>query len=370
MTRDRDSRRTGPPVLLWLRRALRLRDNPALELALALAGGAHAAGGWVDGGNYSAGGRVDRGERGGSGAGGGGGGRVAGGADGGGGLIPVYVMDEGSGPWSSGAASRRWLAHSLAALDADLRRRGSRLVLRAGPASDGLPALAAETGARHVVTDRRWEPAWVQADRELAEELGRAGVRMHAVAANLLFDPEAVLTRDGRPFTTFTPYWKACQEFSEPVAGCVPPTRLPAPSRWPGSLEAPAPARTGLETWMPGEEGATRSLAAFLQTALAEYASARDRPDLLGTSRLSPHLAFGEISPARVWTEARARAATESDAVGGVDGRKFSHRAIDGDVPEGVGLAGVRLSPPAPLSPHPGGTAAAAVRGLPLGRRS
>ncbi|MHB9149563.1 MAG: cryptochrome/photolyase family protein [Thermoleophilia bacterium] len=282
MTTDLDLQGSGRPVLLWLRRALRLRDNPALELALELAGGDHPAGGRVDGRGRGAG------------------------------LIPVYVMDEGSGPWSTGAASRRWLAHSLTALDADLRRRGSRLVLRAGPARDELPALAAETGARHVVADRRWEPAWVQSDRELAEVLGRTGAQMHAVAANLLFDPESVRTRDGRPFTTFTHYWRACLELSEPVTGSDPPTYLPAPPRWPRSLEAPTPAPTGLETWAPGEEGAIRSLAAFLQNALAEYASGRDRPDLPGTSRLSPHLSFGEISPARVWAEVRARPATQS----------------------------------------------------------
>lgn len=301
MTTRGDADRGSPPVILWLRRTLRLRDNPALQLALELAGVGRAGGGPAGDG------RAGEGRGAGEGA--------AGGRAGGGGVIPVYVMDEGAGRWAAGAASRAWLLRSLASLDADLRRRDSRLLLRPGPALIQMPALATETGARHVVVDRRREPAWVEADRMLAEVFERAGVQVHEVTTDLLFDPESVLTRDGRPFTTFTPYWRACLRLSEPGAGSDAPDRLPAPSRWPQGLEAPAalpvpePAASTDAVWAPGETRAALSLAGFLENALADYAAARDRPDLAGTSRLSPHLAFGEISVARVWTEVRAHVA-------------------------------------------------------------
>src|SRR5680860_1268539 len=245
MAADPDTQQGGAPVLLWLRRALRLRDNPALELALTLA---------------NADGSVGAGDR----------GRVAGcGGDvtavGGGGLIPVYVMDEGTNRWTTGAASRRWLSHSLLALDLDLRRCGSRLLIRSGPANVEIPALVAETGARRVVADRRWEPAWVARDRTLADALGRIGAQMHTVITNLLFDPESVATRDGRPFTTFTPYWRACRQLPEPGAGSDAPDRLPEPSRWPRGQETISPPIAVPETWEPGERGAARRLTAFLE---------------------------------------------------------------------------------------------------------
>src|SRR5680860_105724 len=119
MAADPDTQQGGAPVLLWLRRALRLRDNPALELALTLANADGSVGAGDRGRVAGCGGDVTA-------AGGGGRGRAT--VDrvvGGGGLIPVYVMDEGTNRWTTGAASRRWLSHSLLALDLDLRRCGS-----------------------------------------------------------------------------------------------------------------------------------------------------------------------------------------------------------------------------------------------------
>ncbi|MBN8929780.1 MAG: deoxyribodipyrimidine photo-lyase [Rhodospirillales bacterium] len=250
------------PVLLWFRNDLRLADHSALQAAL-------AAGAPV---------------------------------------LPVYVLDE-EGPWAPGAASRWWLHHSLASLGAGLRARGADLLLRRGRAAEVIPALAAETGARAVFTGAPVEPAERAHDRAVADALGAEGRTLHRVRTTLLFPPEAIRNRGGGPFGVYTPFAKAC------LAQPDPPPPLPAPATIPG---ARGPTSDRLEswgllpqhpdwagglraTWTPGESGAAARLAAFAGKPADRYGADRDRPDRDGTSMLSPHLHFGELSPGQVW---------------------------------------------------------------------
>jgi deoxyribodipyrimidine photo-lyase len=255
---------SAAPALLWFRQDLRLRDNPAMAAAL---------------------------ER-----------RSP--------VIPVFIWaPEEEGAWPPGAASRWWLHGSLASLSGDLAQRGSRLIIRRGPTAAALKSLVAESGAGAVLWNRRYEPAAVERDRELKLKLRESGLAAESFNGNLLFEPWTIRNSSEQPFRVFTPFWRACLNKSLAPVYRDAPKRLPTPERWPHSLGLPElrlePAvdwAGGLrEVWQPGEAGARRQLQRFLREALAPYPVNRDRPGLAGTSRLSPHLHFGEISPGEVW---------------------------------------------------------------------
>jgi deoxyribodipyrimidine photo-lyase len=220
----------------------------------------------------------------------------------------VWAPDE-EAPWEPGAASRWWLHHSLAALDASLRSRGSRLVIRRGPTAQALVGLARETGADAVVWTRRYEPAVRRRDADVAGALRAAGLGAEEHGGHLLFEPDDVRTGADRPYQVFTPFWKACLARPEPARPLPVPHAVRPPVTWPASaplaelgLEPAVDWAGGLrDAWTPGEAGAKDALARFLMEALPDYAVARDRMGAPGTSRLSPHLHFGELSPRQAW---------------------------------------------------------------------
>lgn len=246
------------PALVWLRRDLRLADQAALVAACAA-----------------------------------------------GPVVPVYVLDdETPAHRRMGAASRWWLHHSLAALDRDLRDRGSRLVLRRGNSVEVLAAVAAETGARTVHALHHHEPWWRNAERALAKQL-----ELHLHHGNFLVPPGSVLTGSGTPYKIYTPFWRALNERMPPPLPLPAPDRIPAPQDWPQSepldsweLLPVKPDWAGgfRDEWTPGEAGALERIGDFADRA-ARYEQRRNLPGVEGTSRLSPHLAFGEISPATIW---------------------------------------------------------------------
>lgn len=257
-----------PPVIVWFRRDLRLSDHAALRAAAERP------------------------------------------------VIPVYIRDDGANAGRPvGAASRWWLHHSLAALDADLRRRDSRLILRQGNAAEVLAELASEVGATAIHCSRTYGPAAAQ-DTGAYEALASNGVALRRFAGGLLFEPESIETKAGTPFRVFTPFWRACLAAPAPSAPFSAPDRLPPPSAWPASdslddwrLLPKAPDWAGglREIWRPGEQGAIERAQAFIDAGLADYGQRRDRPDLSGTSMLSPHLSFGEISPRQLWHGVQAQ---------------------------------------------------------------
>ncbi len=228
----------------------------------------------------------------------------------GGSVTPVYIhAPDEEAPWQPGAASRWWLHHSLAALDASLRALGSRLVIRRGPALAALEMLVRETGATEVHWSRLYDPAIVARDTTVKAGLTAMGVVAESHAGHLLFEPWAIRNGSGDPYRVFTPFWRNCS----PRLDGLPPPR-PAPA----SLPAVPPGIHGetLESlgllprirwadglaaaWTPGEDGAAAEIDRFTAAAIADYKEHRDRPDLAGTSRLSPHLHFGEVSPGQV----------------------------------------------------------------------
>jgi deoxyribodipyrimidine photo-lyase len=260
------------PSLVWFRRDLRFADHEALTAALAA-----------------------------------------------GPVVPVFVLDPETE--ALGAASRWRLGRALAAFADRLAERGSRLVLRRGPAGETLRALAAETGAQAVHWSRLYAPDTVARDRTVKIALGEAGLSTESHPGHLLHQPWTIETGTGGPYRVFTPFWRAIQDL-DVAAPVPPPQRLPGPADWPRSdrLEdwglgaamhggGPVVARHA----RIGEAAARARLDAFLDGPVERYATDRDRPDRDGTSRLSENLTWGEISPRSLW-HAVARARDEGGA--------------------------------------------------------
>ena len=237
-------------------------------------------------------------------------------------LTVVYVLDEESpGIRPLGGATKWWLHHSLESLAADLKEAGNRLVLRRGRADRIIRDLVKETGAARVLWNRRYGGPERAVDSGLKDWAAKEGLEAESFQANLLFEPWTVRNGSGGPYKVFTPFWKACLDSHDPRQPLDAPQQLPAPAKT-GGRQLPAtdtladwellPQRPdwseGLaKEWTPGETGAHERLETFLDGPVTEYGTGRDRPGVEGTSRLSPHLRFGEISPFRVWHALRAR---------------------------------------------------------------
>ena len=251
------------PIILWLRRDLRLADQPALAAA------------------------------------------VESGAP----VIPVFILDDETAKHRKmGGASRWWLHHSLISLDADLRERGSRLILRAGNSPAILCELAQKTGASAVHCIRHYEPWWRNAERALRDALPNS-VDFVCHDGNYLLPPNTVKTGSGTPFKIYTPFMRALSQHMPPPKPLPAPKKIAAPDSWPESdklddwelLPTKPDWAKGMDGhWTPGEAEAAKRLDRFVDHA-KKYNETRNMPSTDGTSSLSPHLHFGEISPATAW---------------------------------------------------------------------
>ncbi|WP_457321181.1 cryptochrome/photolyase family protein [Stenotrophomonas sp. P5_B8] len=281
-------------ALVWFRRDLRLQDNPALQAAL-------------DAGHVP---------------------------------VPVYIhAPHEEGDWAPGGASNAWLHRSLAALDADLRGRGSSLVLCRGDSQAELERLIAASGAVAVYWNRKYEPATQPRDARIKRDLREQGIEAQSHNGSLMLEPWDITTLQGGPYKVFTPYWR----------NALTRLQLPAPVRAPASLPAHPLQGEALDTlglaatlpwdagfwthWQPGEAGAQEALTVFIDGALNGYRQQRDLPDRVGTSLLSPHLHFGEIAPWQVVHQLQPARSASRDA--DIDGyirelgwREFSHHLL------------------------------------------
>ncbi len=258
------------PVVVWFRRDLRLADNPALHAAVA-------------------------------------GGRA---------IIPLYILDETEAVRFPGGAGLWWLDKSLKALSKAIEVAGSRLILRRGEAAKIVADLVTETGAGAVYWNRLYDPGQRDRDAELKAALKGGGLDVKSFNASLLLEPTQVQTKSGSPYHVFTPFWRTARQAVGGFSLHQAPKALNPPKRWPHG-EALASWRlhptkpdwsAGFGDWTPGEAGAHQRLHRFIEDALGDYPVQRNRPDSEGTSRLSPHLHWGEIGPRQVWRAIEAGA--------------------------------------------------------------
>lgn len=281
-------------ALVWFRRDLRLQDNPALQAAL-------------DAGHVP---------------------------------VPVYIhAPHEEGDWAPGGASNTWLHRSLAALDADLRARGSSLVLRQGDSQSQLQALIEQTGAVAVYWNRKYEPATQPRDAKIKRALREQGIEADSYNGSLMFEPWDVATQQGGPYKVFTPFWRNALTRLQLPAQTHAPEDMRAHRVNGESLEALnlAPSipwdRQFWDHWQPGEAGAHEALTVFIDGALNGYREQRDLPDRVGTSLLSPHLHFGEIAPWQIVRRLQGERSASRDA--DIDGyirelgwREFSYHLL------------------------------------------
>jgi deoxyribodipyrimidine photo-lyase len=224
-------------------------------------------------------------------------------------VLPVYILDDHTpGRFRAGGASRWWLHGSLAALDRDLARLDGKLCLRRGAAPKVLGDLLHETGASAIYATRSYEPWEPELEQSVKHLCQAENAEFRLFRGRLLFEPETIVTGSGKPFRVFTPFWKACLAAPPPRAPLPAPKLarfataeserleslelLPGKPDWAGGLRA---------TWRPGEQAAHARLQDFIAQGVARYADDRNNFDAASTSRLSPHLHFGELSPNQVW---------------------------------------------------------------------
>jgi deoxyribodipyrimidine photo-lyase len=261
-------------ALIWFRDDLRLDDNPALQAALA------------------------RGYQ----------------------VLPLFIhAPHEEGDWAPGAASDAWRARSLSALDASLRARGARLHCVQGDSLATLSAFAQANSADAVFWNRRYEPAIEARDAAIKRALRADGLQVESFNGALLREPWQVETQQGDPYKVFSAYWKTASATHPGLHLSLAPAELPTPRTagvhmaGPDTLRALCGSDWDGDFWQhatPGEAGARVALRRFIDNGLEDYAAARDRPALDGTSRLSSHLHFGEISVQRVLSEIQASKAS------------------------------------------------------------
>ena len=271
------------PALVWLRDDLRLGDNPAIQAALATERPVHL----------------------------------------------LYVFDQQSPDLRPlGGAARWWLGRSLGSLAEQIEKLGGPLILRRGKAGDVLPAVIDETQSATVVWNRRYGAAEIALDTRIKANLTQRGIEVTSCNAALLHEPWTVQTQAKGPFRVFTPFFRAASQIAT-----RPPTHAPKNGRWAKPIESDTLNDWNLEpskpdwagglrdAWTPGEDGAREALADFLERGIHGYAQKRDRPDLENTSRLSPYLRFGNISPHQALSALRH--AQDAGEVKAADATKF-----------------------------------------------
>jgi deoxyribodipyrimidine photo-lyase len=281
---------TSRPALIWFRNDLRVSDNPAL----------HAA------------------------------------AKSGAPIIALYILEDVKAARAPGAAWRWWLAGSLRNLSENLTARGVKLTLRSGDPRKIIAEIASEMKFGAAYWNRRYVAAEAKLDVEIEQYLLGENVAVETFNASLLNEPWSIQSKAGGPIRVFTPYFNASQERGSPreVTGDL--RRLNAAKTprsekledWKLEPSKPDWATDMNASWTRGEDGAKKRLKGFLKETFQGYTNNRDRPDIDGTSRLSPYLAHGEISPHQIVEALPSRGRDADKLRAEIGWREFSYHLL------------------------------------------
>ena len=251
-------------ILLWFRIDLRLSDNPALQNAINL--------------NRP--------------------------------IIPIYIHDdEDASQRKLGEASKWWLFHSLKNLSLELNGIGSRLLYFSGKAEKNIQKIINETNSDTVMWNRRYEPWAIKRDALIKEKLNNQGIKVASFNSNLLFEPWKIKSKIGNPLKVFTPFKNALLSKNLNSKIIKEPKNILSPKSWPTSLNLYDLKLLDKNNWSdkfdkiwkPGNKEAKLKLDLFIKNRISNYDNNRNIPGLEGTSKLSPHLRFGEISPKEIF---------------------------------------------------------------------
>ncbi len=225
-------------------------------------------------------------------------------------VICVYILDDSdSTQWKHGSARRWWLHHSLSNLSISMEKQKLRLILRRGNSVNELIRIIDETKANSIYFSRQYDPYGTSIEKNLTERLNNT-IKLKRFRNYLLFEPDQVLNGKNEPYKVFTPFYRACLRQTTPHAPTPTANNL---KNWNHALHSdslmewkllpsnPDWASNFHSYWTPGEAGAHQKLDQFISGEITKYDLLRNRPDVTGTSHLSPHLHFGEISPRQIW---------------------------------------------------------------------
>ena len=239
-------------------------------------------------------------------------------------ILPVFIYPQGLG-----GASYWWLHHSLTSLIAALAKKGVPLILKTGAPDQVLIELCRQCKADQVVWNRIYSPAGMKDGAMVKKVLDAKRIDFKSFNAQLLIEPSQILNKQGKPFKVFTPFWRHCLSILDPSPVLPTPKMqrikdqmdsesldswglLPTRPDWSGGF-------TG--RWEPGEPGGQNRWQLFLEQTVSKYKDGRDFPAQHNTSYLSPHLAFGEISPKQIWFDIQEASATNQ--VNSTNANKF-----------------------------------------------
>lgn len=255
--------------------------------------------------------------------------------------VPVFIWAPSEEkPWEPGSASRLWLYNSLKVLQDELQNLGLDLIYRLGPSQKALEELIGETKANLVIWNKRYEPALLERDKKIEQALSKQ-VEVKILNGSLLFDPEQIKNQQGTPFKVFTPFYKhlltmveteIIQNYPKQIQQFTKNLKLDFPklkSLNLSQLELLEPNAAWQKKWQSkmlnyaqcGYGSGFDLLKNFTKKSAGDYKELRDRPDLVGTSRLASHLHFGEISPFQIWKTAQGHEAFTRQLIW----REFAH---------------------------------------------
>jgi deoxyribodipyrimidine photo-lyase len=225
-------------------------------------------------------------------------------------LVLVYILDdEIPGKWKMGQAQRWWLHHSLTQLQEHIAKAGGNLILRRGNTLHVITELVQACKARGVYFNRCYEPFWIKTEQALRKNLGSVDVEVNSFNGSLLIEPWELLTKQGTPYKVFTRFWEVAVKgmtiseiYGKPALNSYQDKKLDSDElgKW-NLLPHIDWAKEFSTMWSPGEMGAHEKCHRFLDNGVLQYVQKRDEPAIEGTSRLSPHLHFGEIGPRQVY---------------------------------------------------------------------
>lgn len=225
-------------------------------------------------------------------------------------VVPVYFREPAADRLRAlGGARQWWLHHSLERLSERLASLGAPLALLSGDPARLIPKIVAATNASAVYWNRRYDPACRSSDADLKRNLNAQGIRAESFSGQLLHEPTRVRTGSGTHYRVYGPFWRAIEPEVENHTPVPEPVSLSPHPGHPASEDladwALLPTKpdwaVGIcEAWTPGETGAHARLADFVADTIVGYAQQRDLPGVAATSKLSPHLANGEITPGQI----------------------------------------------------------------------
>ncbi len=222
-------------------------------------------------------------------------------------IIPLYIHSpQEEKKWKGGSASNWWLHHSLENLKKQYQEQGITLVIRSGNALDVLEEIFSEKPINCVYWNYRYEPNLGKRDKKIIAALNKQDVPVHQFEGNYLITPSQILNKTNKPYSVFTPFSRNLLENSEWRTPLSRPKMQGAHKLKSETIQSlkllpkKGWAEEFSDYWTPGREGAMSKLKSFTPK-VSKYTNNRDIPSICGTSHLSPHLHFGEISPHEIW---------------------------------------------------------------------